>query len=65
MARPHLASQTAMAAIDGEVTRQASMVSYVDVFHLMFLATLAAIPLVLLLRKPADQIADADAMLNE
>jgi MFS transporter, DHA2 family, multidrug resistance protein len=65
MARPGLASQTAMAAMDGEVTRQASMVSYIDVFHLMFLATLAAIPLVLLLRKPADRIPEAEPMLSE
>jgi MFS transporter, DHA2 family, multidrug resistance protein len=65
MARPGLTSQTAMAAMDGEVTRQASMVSYVDVFHLMFLATLAAIPLVLLLRKPADQIPAAESVLSE
>jgi hypothetical protein len=32
------------------------MVAYIDVFHVMFLTTLAAIPLVLLLRKPSDQI---------
>ena len=65
LARPSLGSQASMAALDGQVTRQASMVSYVDVFHLMFLATLAAIPLVLLLRKPKDRIADAEPMLNE
>jgi hypothetical protein len=28
------------------------MVAYVDVFHLMFLTTLAAIPLVMMLRRP-------------
>jgi DHA2 family multidrug resistance protein len=65
LARPGLASQGAMAAMDGEVTRQASMVSYIDVFHLMFLATLAAIPLVLLLRKPANRVAEPEAMLSE
>jgi DHA2 family multidrug resistance protein len=56
MAAPSLTSATGMAALNGEVTRQASMVAYVDVFHVMFLTTLAAIPLVLILRKPADQI---------
>jgi DHA2 family multidrug resistance protein len=56
MAAPMLNGQANMAALNGEVTRQASMVAYVDVFHVMFLTTLAAIPLVLLLRKPADQI---------
>jgi len=65
MARSGLANQTSMLAMNGEVTRQASMVSYVDVFHLMFLATLAAIPLVLLLRKPADRIPDAEHILSE
>jgi len=66
LARAGLASQGSMAAMNAEVTRQASMVSYVDVFHLMFLATLATIPLVLLLRKPTDQIHDtAEAMLSE
>jgi DHA2 family multidrug resistance protein len=47
-----MASPAALAALNGQVTAQASMVSYVDVFHLMFLTTLAAIPLVFLLRKP-------------
>jgi hypothetical protein len=37
------------------------MVAYIDVFHIMFLATLGAIPLVLLLKKPADQIPSAAA----
>jgi MFS transporter, DHA2 family, multidrug resistance protein len=65
LAQPHFASQAAMAAMNGEVTRQASMVSYIDVFHAMFLATLASIPLVLLLRKPKDQIHDAEHFLSE
>jgi MFS transporter, DHA2 family, multidrug resistance protein len=56
MAAPMLNNPTNMAAMNGEVTRQASMVAYTDVFHFMFLTTLAAIPLVLLLRKPSDQI---------
>ena len=65
MARPLLASQASMAGLNAEVTRQASMVSYIDVFHVMFLATLAAIPLVLLLRKPKDQIHDAGPVASE
>ena len=49
-------SPSALAGIDGQVTAQASMVSYIDVFHLMFLTTLAAIPLVFLPQagRPAD-----------
>jgi DHA2 family multidrug resistance protein len=56
MAAPMLNGQANMAALNGQVTQQASMVAYIDVFHVMFLTTLAAIPLVLLLRKPSDQI---------
>jgi DHA2 family multidrug resistance protein len=62
LAAPHLASQASMAALNGEVTRQSMMVSYIDVFHLMFIVTLAAIPLVLLMRKPADQIPPTEPM---
>jgi DHA2 family multidrug resistance protein len=43
------------AAIEGlnaEITRQAAMVSYVDVFRMMVFMTLAVIPLLLLLSKP-------------
>jgi len=59
LAAPYsLNNETGMAVLNGEVTRQASMVAYVDVFHLMFIITLAAIPMVLLVRKPNDQIAD-------
>jgi DHA2 family multidrug resistance protein len=62
MAAPSLTSMTGMLTLDGEVNRQAAMVSYIDVFHLMFLTTLAAIPLVLLLRKPRDQIVTSEPM---
>jgi len=46
-----LSEPSGMAALDGAVTRQAAMVAYVDVFHLMFLVTLAIIPLVFLFRE--------------
>ena len=46
------ASAATLAGLNGQVTEQASMVSYVDVFHFMFITTLAAIPLVLMLRRP-------------
>jgi DHA2 family multidrug resistance protein len=62
MAAPMLnGGQANIEALNGQVTQQASMVAYIDVFHVMFLATLAAIPLVLLLRKPGDQIPSAAA----
>jgi DHA2 family multidrug resistance protein len=45
---------TGLASLNGEVGRQAAMVAYIDVFHLMFLTTVAMTPLLLLL-KPASQ----------
>ena len=47
-----LPAQTALAAIDAEVNRQAAFIAYLDDFKLMMWVTLAAIPLVLLLRPP-------------
>ena len=52
-----------LAALNAEVTRQASMVAYIDDFKLLMLVSLAAIPLVLLLRRrraPAAQPVAAD-----
>jgi len=49
----NLHSVQGLAAINGEVTRQAAMVAYVDVFKLMLLLTLGCLPLLLLLRKGA------------
>jgi DHA2 family multidrug resistance protein len=51
-----LAAPGGLAALEGEVGRQAAMVAYIDVFHLMFITTLVVAPLVFLLRKPNDQI---------
>jgi DHA2 family multidrug resistance protein len=59
-----LVSQAGLAALNGEVTRQASMVSYIDVFRLMFLATVVTTPLVLLL-KPGDRIPDEETLIME
>jgi DHA2 family multidrug resistance protein len=42
----------ALALLNAEITRQAAMVAYIDDFHLMMLLSLAALPLVLLLRRP-------------
>ena len=41
-----------VAAIDGEVNRQAAMISYIDAFYLMFWLVVAMAPLVLFLRPP-------------
>jgi DHA2 family multidrug resistance protein len=47
-----LVTRSGLAALDGEITRQASMVAYVGIFQLMFVSTLAMAPLVLFLRRP-------------
>jgi DHA2 family multidrug resistance protein len=38
--------------LDGEITRQATTIAYIDDFKLMMIVTLLAIPMILLLRKP-------------
>ncbi len=48
----NLATSAGLAALNGEVTRQASMIAYVDDYWLMMLLTFAVIPLLLLVRKP-------------
>ncbi len=42
-----------IAALDGMVNRQAAMIAYLNDFKLLFWVTLAAIPLLLVLRRPA------------
>ena len=49
------------ANIDAEVNRQAAMVAYIDDFWLMMWVTLAAVPLVVLLRPPRPGAAKASA----
>jgi DHA2 family multidrug resistance protein len=48
-----LATPEAAAALNNELTRQASMISYVDDFWMMLILTLCVIPLLLLVRPPA------------
>jgi DHA2 family multidrug resistance protein len=48
-----LATPEAAASLNAEITRQASMIAYVDDFWLMFILTLMVIPLLLLIRPPA------------
>ena len=59
------AGQGALAMLNAEVTRQAMMIAFLDDFKLMMILTLAALPLVLLLRRPpklSGMKVDADAM---
>ncbi|RAK58568.1 EmrB/QacA family drug resistance transporter [Phenylobacterium hankyongense] len=39
-------------ALNAEVTRQATMIAYIDDFKLMFIITIACMPMLLLMRKP-------------
>ena len=39
--------------LDGLVNLQAAMIAYIDDFHLMMWVTLCAMPLALILRRPA------------
>jgi len=60
-----LATPEAAASLNAELTRQASMIAYVDDFWLMFILTLAVIPLLLLIRpapKQAAPVVDHAAM---
>ncbi len=47
-----------VARMNGEITRQASMVGYIDVFWFLFILTIAAIPMLLLMRKPRSAAGD-------
>jgi len=47
-----IVGDTAMAMVNAEINRQAAMVAYIDDFWLMMWVTLAALPLVFLLRPP-------------
>jgi DHA2 family multidrug resistance protein len=48
----NLATDAGAALVNGEITRQASMIAYVDDYWLMMLLTMAVIPLLLLIRPP-------------
>jgi DHA2 family multidrug resistance protein len=48
-----LADPSTLALLDHEITRQAMMIGYVDVFYLCTLTSILAMPLILLLGKPA------------
>ncbi|MBI1275166.1 DHA2 family efflux MFS transporter permease subunit [bacterium] len=46
-------SRAGMAMLDGMITKQAAMIAYLNDFKLMMVITIAVIPLLLLLRRPA------------
>jgi DHA2 family multidrug resistance protein len=56
-----LDTRAGLAALNGEVTRQAATIAYLNDFQAMMWVTLAAIPLLLLLRRPARRQTSAHA----
>jgi DHA2 family multidrug resistance protein len=59
-----LASPAGLAAVNAAVTRQAATLAYLQDFRLMMWVSLAALPLVLLLRKPAAAAPGGHAVLE-
>jgi DHA2 family multidrug resistance protein len=55
----NLANGAGMTALNAEITRQSSMIAYVDDYWLMMILTLAVIPLLLFVRAPAKTAAAA------
>ncbi|MGD9741275.1 MAG: DHA2 family efflux MFS transporter permease subunit [Dongiaceae bacterium] len=55
------ATAQGLAALNAEVTQQASLIAYLNDFRLMMYVTLAAIPMVLLLRRQADALPPPDS----
>ncbi|MCF8709609.1 DHA2 family efflux MFS transporter permease subunit [Rhizorhapis sp. SPR117] len=59
------AGEAVMTAIDAELNRQAAMIAYIDDFYIMMWVTIAALPLVFLLRNPKRTKEDSDIPLLE
>jgi MFS transporter, DHA2 family, multidrug resistance protein len=57
----NVASSAGAAALNAEITRQASMIAYVDDYWLMMILTAAVIPMLLLIRPPRKNAAPAEA----
>jgi DHA2 family multidrug resistance protein len=53
----NLGSSVGLTSLNNEITRQASMIAYLDDFWLMLLLTLLVIPLLLLIRPPKKNVA--------
>ena len=60
-----LSSTPGLVAINAEVTRQAAVLAYLQDFRLMMFITLAAIPLIVLLRAPAMKIVKNEAQSDD
>lgn len=59
-------SVTQMTMLNGEISRQATMIGYIDNYWLMFILTLAVLPLLLFIRQPKkNAIKDIDHAVHE
>lgn len=58
-------SRAGLAALDGMINNQAAMIAYMNDFKLMMVLTLAVIPLLLLLKKPAHKPARDEVAVME
>jgi DHA2 family multidrug resistance protein len=59
-----MATAAGRAALNGEITRQATIIAFNDDFKLMMIVALTAIPLVFLLRRAKAQGGPAEAVLD-
>ena len=50
--------------LNGEITRQASMVALIDVFRLMLIMTFMVAPLLLVMRKPKAAAGPAEVIVD-
>lgn len=64
-AAPGDAVPTALAMLDAEVTRQATMIAFLNDFYFMMFVSLAAIPILLLLKKVRNTHPPQEALLIE
>ncbi|MCM8730135.1 DHA2 family efflux MFS transporter permease subunit [Hephaestia sp. GCM10023244] len=55
-------SVTSLARLNGEITRQAAMVSYIDAFYALFIVIILISPLIFLMRPPRKQAGEQPIM---
>jgi DHA2 family multidrug resistance protein len=58
------ATEAGAAALNAVITRQASVIAYIDDYKLLMIATLAVIPLLIVFKKPAPSAAGAAAVVD-
>ena len=59
MARPiDLNNLASLAAINGEISRQAAMIAYIDAFKMIMIICFVALPLLVFMRQPKRRLAE-------